>query len=74
MGTGLAVDQSDVDIAICGMKKAPDPAAPLAHMSKLSTRLQAEKFVLKCTFIQTARVPVIKIVQERGNGIGGGVT
>ena len=63
MSTGLALAQSDVDIAIRGLEITSKEQL-LRHMQTLCNRLQEEPSILKCTFIQTARVPVIKLVYK----------
>ena len=64
--TGFAIETSDVDIAVCGVKIS-DKDALLTHMEKLSLELKATGLATEVNVIQTATVPVIKSVPSTYN-------
>lgn len=58
--TGLALESSDIDIAICGLKG--DREILPYHMEALSLALKEKALVTEFQVIETASVPVIKTV------------
>ena len=63
MATGLAVDGSDVDIAIRNLKLSSKEQC-LEALVKLHTSFVELPYVTECNVIKTAKVPVIKIVLD----------
>ena len=61
MATGFALDSSDVDICLSGLPISTKQQLK-EYMDILTINLLSQPFASKCQFIQTARVPVIKIV------------
>lgn len=60
--TGLALENSDVDIAICGLKC--DKEMLPFHMEALGIALKEKALVTECQVIESATVPVIKTVYQ----------
>ncbi len=61
MATGLALEGSDVDVAIAGLP-IYNREQLLACMQMLYYALERQDFVLECKLIPAATVPVIKLV------------
>ena len=61
--SSLAVDLSDVDLAVTGLK-LNDTMTQIHQMSKLARNIEQLEngIIAECDFIQTASVPVIKLV------------
>jgi len=60
----LAVDSSDVDLAVTGLKLGGDIDTQIREMRKLYIHLetkQSEGFIKRCEIIESASVPLIKI-------------
>ena len=60
----LAVDSSDVDIAVTGLKLGGDIDTQIREMRKLYMHLEDRKyegFIKKCEIIESASVPLIKL-------------
>jgi len=68
MLTGLAIEESDLDITIQGLIIS-DRGYLLALLQALSYSLETQSFVEDCKLIVTARVPVIKLVRVLLMGI-----
>jgi len=61
MATGLALEQSDLDIAIFGLKIIKYEEL-IYYIDLLEKQLKIQNFIISCESIKTARVPVIKLV------------
>jgi len=61
LATGLSLETSDADIAVCGLK-IPTKSDMVTFMYTLSENLKTNKIIENCQVIETARVPVIKLV------------
>lgn len=63
--SSLAVDLSDVDLAVTGLRLI-DTATQIHQMTKLVRKLEQIEggMLVKCDFIETASVPVIKLVSD----------
>lgn len=63
MVTGLAYEESDLDLAICGLEvlSRNELTDNIQGLSKLLSNLP---FVLSCQAIVTAKVPVLKLVNK----------
>lgn len=62
--SSLAVDASDVDLAVTGLRLM-DHDSQITKMAVLTNELEqmiSSDIQVKCEFIQTASVPVIKLV------------
>lgn len=60
----LAVDSSDVDLAVTGIKLGGDIDTQIREMRKLFLHLEDKKqdgFIRRCEIIETASVPLIKL-------------
>jgi len=60
----LAVDSSDVDLAVTGLKLGGDINTQISEMRKLYFILEDKKsegFIKRCEIIETASVPLIKL-------------
>ena len=60
----LAVDSSDVDLAVTGLKLGGDIDTQIREMRKLYFILEDKKsegFIKRCEIIETASVPLIKL-------------
>lgn len=67
MATGLAIDSSDMDILVSGVFKdeTPDRDSLIRQMNKLHKQITNLKSLEKNSIIETATVPVIKIVSVK---------
>jgi len=61
MATGLAIDSSDMDVLVSGV------GSSLVKMARLHQQMKKNGWIVSNTFIETASVPVIKIVRIKGN-------
>ncbi len=61
MATGLALETSDLDLAVCGLRVL-DKGELLTALQKIRAALAGKDFLAECQVIETARVPVIKLV------------
>lgn len=59
--TGLALESSDMDLAITGLS-IDDRYAMIAEMKKLANELSKWESLEEFKFIDTASIPVIKMV------------
>ena len=62
--SGLAVDSSDVDLAVTGLKLGGDVENQIREMRKLYFHLEDKKsegFIRRCEIIESASVPLIKL-------------
>lgn len=60
----LAVDSSDVDLAVTGLKLGGDIDTQIREMRKLYLHLEdrkSEGFIKRCDIIESASVPLIKL-------------
>ena len=60
----LAVDSSDVDLAVTGLKLGGDINTHIGEMRKLYFHLEdkkSESFIKRCEIIESASVPLIKL-------------
>jgi DNA polymerase sigma len=62
MATELAFEESDLDLAICGLKPISKENL-LKCIQEFSQRLTQLPFVKTCQTITTAKVPVVKLVR-----------
>ena len=68
--TGLALESSDMDLAITDLK-IEDRYAMIAEMQKLSNLMQDWECLESFKFIDTASIPVIKMVRNNSRLIWG---
>ena len=61
--TGLALESSDMDIAVTGMM-IPDRYDMIQKLKALGAKLKAWKYVKSHKVIDTASIPVIKLVNR----------
>jgi DNA polymerase sigma len=62
LATGLALDSSDMDLAVTGLN-IYDRSNIVESLQKLSTSLKSLRYVYDMKSIETASVPVIKMVK-----------
>ena len=65
MASGLAIDSSDMDILVSGVfhnQEIVDRGQIIGQMSRLHDQLKNLPCIESNTFIETATVPVIKLV------------
>ena len=63
LSTGLALESSDMDLAVTGLYLS-DKYAMVTEMQKLANVLQKWEFAESFKYIDTATVPVIKMVSN----------
>ncbi len=61
MASGLAIDSSDVDIAVTGLSFNGNRDAHLREMRQLGESLQILSSFTSVSFIDSATIPVIKL-------------
>lgn len=60
----LAVDSSDVDLAVTGLKLNGDPELQIYEMRRLYSyldQIRSEGYIIRLDLIETASVPLIKV-------------
>jgi len=61
MASGLAIESSDVDLAVTGLSFGGNRECQLSYMRELEQRLQFVKCKSYLKFIESATIPVIKV-------------
>lgn len=61
MANGLAIDSSDIDMAVVGINFHGNRDLLLREMQKFKEQLEIIKFIVSIKFIDSATIPVIKL-------------
>lgn len=59
--SGIALESSDIDIAVCGLPHANELGYLIDTMNELAQFLKRDSTVLKVRVIDGATVPIIKL-------------
>ena len=62
MAIGLAIDSSDIDLAVIGLNFHGNRDQHILEMSLLKEKLELVKSVESIKFIESATIPVIKLM------------